>query len=404
MRIQLVPQSDQPDFLDLPWASPLGEWECERLVEVARGIGTHVVRFVQYDERFYALKELPSATADREYRLLRALADADAPAVQPVGVVHDRGANLPSVLITRYLEFSLPYRLAIVRLPDQVDELLDGFAQLLVRIHLVGFYWGDCSLSNALFRRDAGALAAYLVDTETSELHNELSDGQRLHDLERAEENVFAELLDVDGELGPDERRDPERVSREVRARYEKLWAELLGEEEFPAGEKERVGERLRRLNRLGFDADELELVSTDSGYRMRVHPRVVEPGHHHRRLLRLTGLDAQENQARRLLEDIESYRKSCEAIGRREVSDSALAGRWLADVFEPTIAAIPKELWTKRQAAQVYHELLEHRWYLSERERQPVGMADALDSYVENVLRGLPDERALIVHDETDT
>lgn len=401
MRIQLVPQSDQPDFLDLPWRTPLEEWESDRLVEVARGIGTHVVRFVRYGERFYALKELPPPLADREYRLLRALAEQNAPSVQAVGVVHDRGPDLHSVLITRYLEFSLPYRLAIIRLPDQIDRLLDAFVQLLVRIHLVGFFWGDCSLSNALFRRDAGALAAYLVDTETSELHEELSDGQRLHDLERAEENVFAELLDVEAELGSDERRDPETISTEVRARYERLWTELLDEEEFGAGEGERVAERVRRLNRLGFDAEELELISTDAGYKMRVHPSVVEPGHHRRRLLRLTGLEAQENQAKRLLEDIDAFRASLVEAGQKPVSDAAVAGRWLADVFEPTIAAVPPELWTKRQAAQLYHELLEHRWYLSEREGREVGMDEAVQSYIDDVLRGLPDERALIVGDD---
>ncbi len=401
MRIQLVPQSDQPDFLDLPWRTPLDDWECDRLVEVARGIGTHVVRFVQYGDRFFALKELPPPLADREYRLLRALAEEIAAAVEAVGVVHDRGDDLRSVLITRYLEFSLPYRLAIVRLPDLLDELLDGYVQLLIRLHLVGFYWGDCSLSNALFRRDAGAVAAYLVDAETSELHDELSNGQRLHDLERAEENVFAELLDVEAELGPDERRDAETVSTEVRERYGRLWDELTAEEEFGVGERDRVTERVRRLNRLGFDAEELELISTDSGYRMRVHPSVVEPGHHRRRLLHLTGLEAQENQARRLLDDIDSFREGLEESGQPTVSDAAVAGRWLADVFEPTIAAVPADLWTKRQAAQLYHELLDHRWYLSQREDREVGMAEAVQSYVDEVLRGLPDERALIVGDD---
>ena len=58
--------------------------------------------------------------------------------------------------------------------------MLDAVTQLLVRLHLAGFFWGDCSLSNTLFRRDAGALTAYVVDVETGELHPELSNGQRL--------------------------------------------------------------------------------------------------------------------------------------------------------------------------------------------------------------------------------
>lgn len=44
------------------------------------------------------------------------------------------------------------------------DHLLDAISGLLVQLHLAGTFWGDCSLSNTLFRRDAGALQAYLVD------------------------------------------------------------------------------------------------------------------------------------------------------------------------------------------------------------------------------------------------
>ena len=46
MRFQLVARTGQPDFLDLPWDVPLEQWESERLVEVVRGLGRHVVRFV----------------------------------------------------------------------------------------------------------------------------------------------------------------------------------------------------------------------------------------------------------------------------------------------------------------------------------------------------------------------
>ena len=76
-----------PDFLDLPWREPLVEWESERIVEVTRGIHRHVVRFVSYGDRLYALKALPPRVARHEYRLLRALADEIVPVVEAVGVV-----------------------------------------------------------------------------------------------------------------------------------------------------------------------------------------------------------------------------------------------------------------------------------------------------------------------------
>lgn len=398
MRIQLVPRAGTPDFLDLPWEVPLADWPPERLIQVERGLGTHVVRFVESGGDYYALKELPPEIADREYRLLRAIAEEGLPAVRAVGLVHDRGEGLHSVLITRYLEYSRPYRLVLAErpLPELLDRLLDAMAELLVRLHLEGFYWGDCSLSNTLFRRDAGALAAYFVDAETAERHPLLSDGQRLYDLERAEENVYGELLDLEQAVGPDPLRDPPEVAAEVRRRYEGLWAELTDEEEFGAGERHRIEERLRRLNELGFDAEEVELVSSDGGYRLRINPRVVEPGHHRRRLLRLTGLEAQENQARRLLNDLTAFRVHLEQAGEAPVSEVAAAARWLAEVFEPAVAAVPAELWAKREAAEVYHELLDHRWYLSEQAGSEVGTVEAARSYVDRVLRGLPDERLL--------
>src|SRR6266540_4162390 len=204
MSFRLVIRTGHPDFLDLPWEKPLQEWESERIVQVQRGIGRHVVRFVDYDGALYALKELPPRLAQREYRLLRALADVGLPAVDPVGVVSQRAESEESILVTRYLDFSLPYRRVLQRrvLPAPLPSLLDAFAQLLVRLHLIGFFWGDCSLSNALFRRDAGALSAYLVDAETGELHEELSAGQRHHDLEIARENVVGELYDLSEEIG----------------------------------------------------------------------------------------------------------------------------------------------------------------------------------------------------------
>ena len=397
MRFQLVPRPGQPDFLDPPWDRPLDAWTSERLAVVERGISRHVVRFVEYDGTFFALKELPHRFAHREYRLLRALAQQGLPVVEAVGIVHR--PELEDVLITRHLEFSLPYRLMLARQPvdDLRRRLLDALADLLVRLHLAGFFWGDCSLSNTLFRRDAGALAAYVVDVETGELHEQLSDGQRGHDLELAEDHIVGELLDLEAERGGTGFGDPSSLAAEVLAEYERLWEELTVEEEFGAGERSRLQERLSRLNERGYDVDEVELDASGGRYRLRVRPQVVEAGHHRRRLRRLTGLEAQENQARRLLDDLNAFRAALERNGELPVSAAAVAGRWLTDVFEPTIAAIPADLRGKRAAAQVFHELLDHRGYLSEQAGREVGLNEALDSYVADVLPNLPEERSVI-------
>lgn len=412
MRFQMLPREAWPDFLDLPWDEPLEDWTSPRIVEVARGISRHVVRFVDYDGALYALKELPTPLAEREYRLLRELAAASVPVVEVVGVVSERGSGaddeLGAVLITRHLEFSLPYRMLFAGrgVSDLHNRLLDALVELLVRLHLAGFFWGDCSLSNALFRRDAGCLAAYLVDAETGELHPSLSDGQRAYDLAIAEEHVAGELLDViaaleeEGDPGAAGMSDPLAVAAELRPRYERLWNELTRDEVFGPDERFRIDERLRRLNQLGFDVEEMELLTVEGGYRLRLPTRVVEAGHHRRRLLMLTGLDVGENQARRLLNDIARFRAELSQAEGRSLPEAVVGYRWRAEVFEPAVAAIPAELHAKREPAELFHELLDHRWYRSEAAGRDVGMADAVASFSRQVLPTLPDERATIAPD----
>jgi Domain of unknown function (DUF4032)/Lipopolysaccharide kinase (Kdo/WaaP) family len=402
-RLQLIARTGHPDFLDLPWEEPLEDWESERLVEVVRGIHRHVVRFVEYDgplgPMLYALKELPAPLARREYTLLRRLAADEMPVVEAVGVVTDRDGDLEAVLITRHLDYSLPFRTLFARgsVPDLRRRLLDAGAELLVRLHLGGFFWGDASLSNILFRRDAGALAAYLVDAETGELHPSLSEGQREHDLLIAEENVTGELADVEAELGREGELEPEATAAELVERYTSLWEDLTRDELFGDDTRYRIDDRLRRLNELGFDVEELELVAGDDGYRLRLNPRVVEPGHHRRRLHALTGLNAQENQARRLLNDLARFRAELDRESGRPVPETVAVHRWLSEVFEPAVAAIPSDLWGKRDAAEVFHEALEHRWFLSQQAGEDVGLMPAVKAYVDDVLRHAPDERAVL-------
>src|SRR5690349_9207401 len=187
-------------LLTLPWDLPLEEWDDERLTEIPqRGISRHVVRFVAEGGEVFALKEIPERLARREYQLLRRLKELGIPAVDVIGVVVDRPDDLEAILVTRFLDYSSSFRalFANPRGAHMTDRLMDAQVELLVRLHLAGFLWGDCSLSNTLFRFDAGALAAYLVDTETGELHEELTVGQREYDLELAYERVAGELMDL---------------------------------------------------------------------------------------------------------------------------------------------------------------------------------------------------------------
>ncbi len=364
----LVARTGHPDLLDLPWHVALADWTDARLVDLAKGISRHVVRFVGVDGRAYALKEIDLALAEHEYGLLRRLGDSALPAVEAVGVVRERRDRadrpLDAVLITRHLDFSLPYRhlFAGRGLPDVRSRLIDALAVLLVRLHLDGFFWGDCSLSNVLFRRDAGALQAYLVDAETGRFRPQLSDGQRGHDLDLATENVAGELLDLASAQRLRTDVDPLATATELRRRYDGLWHELTRVEVVAGSERHRVDARLRRLNDLGFDVEEIEIVASPGGHEVRFQPLVLEEGHHARRLAQLTGLDVQENQARRLLNDVQGYRLHLERVEGRSLPDAVGAYRWLTEVFEPALDRVPADLRGKLHRAELFHEILEHR------------------------------------------
>jgi hypothetical protein len=266
--------------------------------------------------------------------------------------------------------------------------------ELLVRLHLAGVFWGDCSLSNTLFRLDAGTMAAYLVDAETAERHPSLSATRRRYDVDLATERVGAELLDLEagGLLPPG--IDPVAMATGLPDRYEALWDEVTREEVIPIEEQRfRVAERLARLNGLGFDVDEVELVTDGDGARLRVHTRVAEPGQHRRELFRLTGLEVGENQARRLLNDLRSFRAHLEQKARRPVPETVAGHRWVAEVFQPVVDAIPPDLVGRRAPAGVLHEVLEHPWLLSERAGRDVGTRAAARSYFATVLPQTPEE-----------
>ncbi len=400
MALEINAARATPAMLDLPWSTPLAEWPIEVLAALPRGISRHVVRFVRLDGRILAVKEIKAELAEREYAMLRNLNRLGMPCVEPYGVVRGRitpeGTPLDACLLTRHLTFSLPYRALFSQTlkPDTAQRLVDALAVLLVKLHLAGFWWGDVSLSNTLFRRDAGEFAAYLVDAETGELHERLSDGQREHDLTLAHVNIAGELMDLQAGGFLDEDEDAVDIATRIVERYESLWQELTGLERFDDNERWRVEARIRRLNEAGFDIDELAIVTDIDGSHIQIQPKVVDSGHHARRLDQLTGIRVQENQARRLLNDLDAYRAGED---RQNDDEELVAEDWMREVYDPVVKAIPRELYGKLEPAEVFHEVLEHRWFMSEGAGYDVPFSRVIMDYVRNVLPTKPDEKAIV-------
>jgi hypothetical protein len=378
----------------LPWNQPLEEWPEDPALAEKRGISRHVVRLIRVtdeaDSEIYAVKETVSEFANREYAALRELRRLQAPSVDPIAVVEGRkdinGEELPCVLATRFLPYSLPYRVVLsgALSPHDILNMANALALLLVRLHLLGFWWGDCSLSNTLFRRDAEGFAAYLVDAETGEFQKTLSDGQREHDLDIAHFNVAAELEDLalSGVLYPG--MDPVRASDTVMKRYRRLWAALRDPQSLDPTDRRAVERAMRQLHDLGFAVEEVSIAIDGNNKVLKFQPKLVAAGYHTNRLRELMGLETEELQAKRILASFDRYRARESNLS---TNVNEVAFKWLTEIFNPIVNSVPAEHLGRVEPAQLFHEVLEHRWYLSEAAGHDVGLELACKTYISEVL-----------------
>ena len=378
----------------LPWNQPLEQWPEDPALAEKRGISRHVVRLIRVtdepDSEIYAVKETVSEFANREYAALRELRRLQAPSVDPIAVVEGRkdinGEELPCVLATRVLPYSLPYRVVLsgALSPHDILNMANALALLLVRLHLLGFWWGDCSLSNTLFRRDAEGFAAYLVDAETGEFQKTLSDGQREHDLDIAHFNVAAELEDLalSGVLYPG--MDPVRASDTVMKRYRRLWAALRDPQSLDPTDRRAVERAMRQLHDLGFAVEEVSIAIDGDNKVLKFQPKLVAAGYHTNRLRELMGLETEELQAKRILASFDRYRARESNLS---TNVNEVAFKWLTEIFNPIVNSVPAEHLGRVEPAQLFHEVLEHRWYLSEAAGHDVGLDLACKTYISEVL-----------------
>ena len=365
----------------LPWELPLADWSAASapLLDVPLGASRHVVRIVHVADRLWALKELPRWAAEREHAALAAMERRDIPAVRPAGLVTS-DADGDAVLVTEYLADSVLWRTLLADVPGDGAlhhaRVRQAVAVFLVDLHRKGVFWGDCSLSNLLFRRDGQVLQPVLVDAETAEVRGSLTDGQRRHDLEILSDNLAGGLLDLAAERH--RRLDAEELvaqTRGVPAQYAELWQALHEERTLPFVERHAAVADVRRLNELGYAVDEVRLTSAGDGRdEVRLHTVVAQRRHHATELLRLTGLHVGEGQAAVLLGDLRSH-------GRSLPGDSEVerARAWLEQVLHPAVERLGAVLPGPRDVVQDYCDLLEVRWLLSERAGRDVGDDEAL-------------------------
>lgn len=391
---KLVIRPGNPDFLDLPWDQRIDDWVHERLVEMPTGVHRHPVVFAAYDEGVFAIKELPVRIAQREYHVLRLLEQRTRRAARPAGWVArpwiDPQSEQAAAVITRYVRHSFPYRRLVkgIGFGERRDHMLDSVASLLAELHLAGLFWGDCSLSNLLYRWDAGLIEAIMIDGETSMLQAELSDGQRAEDLVIMVENVAGEMADIAAENEEDIYKADLGLGQDIAKRYEALWAELTEQLIIGRDETYRIRERLDRLHSLGFAVDDFVLEPVEQGNLVRMRVSVGGRTFHADRLRQLTGVEASENQARVLLGDLSYFRAK---QGVNSETERVLANmQWLSESFEPLVQRIAAK-WPESDPIQRYCDFLHNRLQLAHERGRDVANDEAFAVWMEAGGPGIP-------------
>lgn len=384
-----------PDFLDLPWDRPLSEWSstCSRIVELEKGLSRHTVVFAEYAGNIYALKELHTPSlAEEEYENLRKMKELEIPSVEPVGwvVMPRQGLDESySILITVYLNLSLPYRALLMNPGSEryFERLISSMVSLFVKLHLKGIFWGDCSLSNVLFKRDAGELSAHLVDAETTRFYESLSTGRREEDLMIMEENISGDLSDL-GALGVlPSHLDPLAFVGKIIERYNWLWGEIDKEVIIHRNERYKIQERIRALNQMGFSVDEITLEDVGDRERLKMKTIVTDQHYHRHVLHNLTGLVGKDHESRILLNDIKELNAHMSQMSNRSIPLSVTAFHWMHDVFQPVMGQLQKDNLSLEDMTQLYCQVLEHKWYISEKAGKDVGMEATLVDFKNNIL-----------------
>ena len=180
---------------------------------------------------------------------------------------------------------------------------------LLARLHLSGFLWGDVSLSNTLFRATPGRSPRTWSTPRPVSCTTSSPTGSGSTTSTSPATNIFGEFCDLEAGGLLDGTRPARSVEPSTEPLPRAVGASSPTWRSSTRSEMHRIERRVRRLNDLGFDVAELDITTDFAGVTVRIQPKVVDAGHHSRRLLRLTGLDAEENQARRLLNDLDYYR-----------------------------------------------------------------------------------------------
>lgn len=366
-----VEQMFLEDLQTLPWQHSIAEWKelGVKHVHVKRGVGRHPIVFVQVGRHVFVVKELGYEDSLKEIANFRELLNRGIHTLIPVGCVmreeepievdtqigkryeRNRVGHTLTLLLDRVIPDSQLYRRAFKF--ENRKRIWDAIIDLFVELHSRGIYWGDASLANTLvkfLRVDVPyigkkvELKAFLVDAETVEIHDSISDSLRSTDVEFFLESMewINEDLMAEGIL-----RDPLGTKDDVeyiKAQYELKYEANARLMEF----EKRTGLNVQRL--LG---------------KLRVPVEV----------------DLLQKQ-------IEEHKWYLNERGEGQFDLVEAAKRWHDEVFVPVCRLFSEEevprFFPGKTASELYMEIMTHKYFMSKESGKDVGMMKATRDYID--------------------
>jgi hypothetical protein len=200
------------------------------------------------------------------------------------------------------------------------------------------------------------------------------------------EENVDGDLADLGAANLLMDGIALDDTSASIRIRYQNLWEEITRQVIINPDEKYRIQERIGVLNSLGFSIGEVLLEGSEEGDKLLLRVVVTDRSFHQDQLLSFTGIGAEEMQARKMMNEIHEYRVTLSQSQNRSTPLSLAAFKWLEDIYLPTLESLSSLSEQYDDPAELYCQVLEHKWYLSEGAQQDVGHQVAVEDYLRTI------------------
>jgi hypothetical protein len=203
------------------------------------------------------------------------------------------------------------------------------------------------------------------------------------------QENIRGELTDLQTDEYLSFNYPVQETGAYILQRYRNLWEEITREEVFSQGERYRILERIRVLNSLGFSVKDIELKDVDHGESVKLRIFVSDRNFHRNQLMEVTGLYAEDRQAQQIMNEIYELKANMSHSDYPNITLDAVAYHWLEHIYKPVVKELQSLINSKSQLGsqndpiELYCQILEHKWYLSERAQHDVGHQSTVEDFI---------------------